>query len=287
MSDKLESKDLIEALGYSPDDFKSVDEFREKVGAEWIRRSNAEKDEGIQRAIIGTYSNRVEKAVINGAKDFGITLTDDDFKDAKYTDERVKIAVNKMKETFANETGNLKKLAESKGKEFAGEIQGKYETLEKNYNSVLELNKQLEGQVTEKEKWANEQIKSFKINDFKAKAEEKVRSVWKDNPSEFEIIGFKTKMNEKYEVDVDEKEGLIVFERATKKRIANPSVVNSFMTYDQVIEMELKTAGLDKKNPHQVQKPVNPFAGNGNGQNNNNGSGGRKFPVNPAFYKKD
>lgn len=284
MSDKLESKDLIEALGYNPDDIKSVDDFREKVGAEWIRRSNAEKDEGIQKAIIGTYSNRVEKAVINGAKDFGITLTDDDFKDAKYTDERVKIAVNKMKETFANETGNLKKLAESKGKEFAGELQTKLDRLQSDFDVLKGENEKLSTGITEKEKWANEQIKSFKINDFKAKAEEKVRPIWKDNPSEFEIIGFKTKLNEKYDTDVDDKEGLIVFDRQTKKRIANPAVVNSFMTYDQVIEMELKAAGLDKKNPHGGEKkPINPFAGQGG----NEGGQRKKIPVSPAFYAKD
>jgi len=285
---ELKATEIIESLGYKPDDFKTPEEFREKIASDWIRRSNAEKDEGIQKAIVGTLSNRIEKAVMNSAKEFGIQLTDDDFKDAKYTDERVKIAFNKIKEFHTTETGNLKKLADSKGKEFATEIQTKYETLEKNYNSVLDQNKTLENQVKEKDIWANNEIKSFKMSDAKTTAEEKVRGVWKENASEFEVIGFKAKINDKYDTEIDEKEGLIVFDKATKKRIPNPAVVNSFFTYDQVLEMELKAAGLDKKNPHSGENKgvPNPFVHqNNNGQQNNGNTKGSK--VSPNFYKKD
>jgi hypothetical protein len=286
MSDnKIETKDLIESLGYKPEDFKSVDEFREKISTDWIRKANAEKDEGIKAAIIGTFANRIEKVINNGASEFGIKLTDDDFREAKYSDERAKIVLGKIKSHFDTTTSELKKLADSKGKEFAGEIQTKYETLEKNYNSVLGLNKDLEKQVTEKEKAANETIKAFKISDYKTKSEEKARGFWKDNPSTFEVIGFKKTIEDKYDVEIDDKEGAIVFDKATKQRIKNPNVVNSFLSYDQVIEMELKAAGLDKKNPHGGdKKPANPFVGNEQG---GNGQPPKKMLVNPAFFKKD
>lgn len=282
---ELKSTELIESLGYKTEDFKTIEEFRDKVGADWIKKANAEKDPDIQKAIIGTFSNRIEKAVMNGAKEFGISLTDDDFKDAKYTDDRVKVAINKMKDHFSNTTGDLKKQVDTKGKEFATELQSKLDRLQSDYEVMKGENEKLNASVIEKDKWAKDQVKMFQINDAKSKAKEKTNGIWKDNPSQFEKIGFEKTIEDKYDTDFDEKEGLIVFERATKKRIANPAVVNTFMTYDQVIEMELKAAGLDKKNPHGGEKkPVNPFAGQGG--NNSQGGERKKIPVNPAFFNK-
>src|SRR5687768_1711966 len=108
---KLETKVVIESLGYKEEDFKNPQEFIDRVSADFVRRSNILNDDEVVNTVVGAKMKRIETALVRGAKEFGIEVKDEDFKDVKHTDQKVEIVLGKLGEFHKGEVGNFKKLA--------------------------------------------------------------------------------------------------------------------------------------------------------------------------------
>lgn len=276
-------EEFIKALGYDPEKIKTVDDFKAAVSADFVRRSEAHNDDELTGRIVGKSLKQIEKAFFSDIKDLGIELGDDDLKDAKQTYDKIKIGLSKVKEHHSSTVKGLQELAEKKGGDASKEWQEKYGKAEQRAADNEGLVKTLQQQIKEKEDWAKNQIKSFKINDAKKNAFGKVQ--FKDGLTELERVGFEHMFNSKYEIDLDDKESPFIYEKETKKRIDNKAVVGTFMGIEDVLKMEIDANKLGKSNPHAgstvIKKPDNPFDPSRNGVEN---KGGAK--ISSTFFEK-
>ncbi len=275
-------EDIIKAFGYDPEKIKTVEDLTNAVNTDFVRRDNVHNDADITGRIVGKQLGQIEKAFMSEIKEFGVDLTDEDLKDAKYTFDKIKVGLNKIKNHHISTTGELKELANKKGADAAKEWQEKYSKADERANQYEGKVKELSKMVEEKENWARNEVKSFRINDAKSKAFG--RAVFKDGLTDLEKTGFETIFNSKYEIDLDDKDQPFIYEKETKKRIDNKGVVGTFMTIDDVLKMEIEANKLNKVNTQSAAKPVNPFAVQ-SGENGNT-SKGKGIPVNPKFFGK-
>lgn len=275
----MENNELFQIMGLDPEKIKTPDDFRTAVNAEFVRRSEAHNDEDITKKIMGKRMGEAQKYFIKSVADLGVELSDEDLKDAKYISDVMKIGMAKLSEHHNQTVNGLKDLASKKGAEAAKEWQEKYEKADKARGDFEGLNKSLIQQLQEKEAWAKNEVKSFRINDAKNKAF--ANAVFKDGLTDLEKTGFSTIFNSKYEIDLDDKDQPFIFEKETKKRIENKAVVGTFMGIDDVLKMEIEANKLGKVNTQDHKKPVvnNPFP---NPNNNNNGEK-KGLKISPAF----
>lgn len=278
MSD-LKTEDLIKALGYDPEKIKTVDDFKTTVSTDFIRRDNVHDDPEITNKIVGKNLQQIEKAVVSHIKDLGVELTEDDFKEAKNTYDKIKVGMAKVKAFHELSTSELKQLAEKKGGDAAKEWQEKYGKAEQKLKDLETMNQTLAKQFEEAQNNGKNELKNYKITDAKNKAMSK--AVFKDGLTDLERTGFQTIFDNKYMIDLDEKGDAFIFEKATNKRVPNPAVVNTFMNIEDVLKMEIEVNKLGKTNPHAnatvvVQKdPFNVVQQNGKEEG---------LPINPRFY---
>lgn len=247
MSD-LKTEDLIKALGYDPEKIKTVDDFKATVGTDFIRRDNVHDDPEITNKIVGKNLQQIEKAVISHIKDLGVEVTEEHFKEAKNTYDKIKIGMGMVKTYHETSTNELKGLAEKKGGEAAKEWQEKYGKAEQKLKDLETMNQTLAKQFEEAQLNGKNELKNYKINDARAKAFGKV--TFKDGLTDLERTGFETIFNNKYVIDLDENGQEFIFEKGTNKRIPNPSVVGTFMSIEDVLKMEIEANKLGKTNPH-------------------------------------
>lgn len=155
----------------------------------------------------------------------------------------------------------------------------KYKELEQardNYKARVEELKQQNTDWEQKYKDAQQTHQQYVSNQTLTG---KVEQAWKgiafsDQANELTITGFKTKLNEKYNIRLpqegeESKDGLIIEDKETKKRVNDGS---SIISYKDLLEREAKEAGLLKlagadnggkktiEPPKETEKPKAPYA---------------------------
>lgn len=257
---ELKTEALIKALGYDPEKIKTEDDFKNAVSADFIRRDNAHDDPDITNKIVGKNLQQIEKAVMSHIKDLGVDVTEDNFKEAKNTYDKIKIGMGLVKTYHETSISELKSLAEKKGGEAVKEWQEKYGKAEQKLKDFETMNQTLAKQLEDAQNNGKNELKNYKINDARNKAFGK--AIFMDGITDLQKIGFDTVFNNKYVIDLDEKGDAFIFEKATNKRVSNPAVVNTFMSIEDVLKMEIELNKLGKTNPHAGNgKPVvkDPF----------------------------
>lgn len=277
---ELKAEALIKALGYDPEKIKTEEDFKNFVNTDFIRRDNVHNDDEITNKIVGKNLQQIEKAMLSHIKDLGVEMTDEDFKEAKNTYDKIKIGMSKVKAFHETSTNELKGLAEKKGGEAAKEWQEKYAKADARALENETAVKTLRTQLDEKEKWAKDQVKNYRIEDARKSAFGKV--TFKDGLTDLERTGFETIFNSKYVIDLDDKEQPIIYEKGTNKRIDNKAVVGTFLNVEDVLKMEIELNKLGKTNPHAgsgtVVKP-DPFNPIPQG-----GAVKKGLPISDAFF---
>lgn len=238
---KLTPEQQTELLKYLDlDEAENLDKAKELFSQKFVKQEELSSKIG---KITGSITNVARKAF----EPFGVQLTEDDFKDKKIEDV-LRSASEKASESFKNKISELESRASGQGsEEIIKEWEKKYSSVEKKLQETdkarqesINAFEQFKSEVTQKEK-------TSKINSVFDRA---LTSI-KPDPSVNEITmkGFRSHINEKFSIELNENDEPVVMDRKTGERIKSDKKAGTFLGLEDVLMSEAAAAGILQKNP--------------------------------------
>jgi len=272
----MKAEEALELMKFlNLDQAENVEEAKEKFQENWIEAKEMSAKIG---KLTGTISNVTRKAF----EPFGVTLTEDDFKDKK-VEEVIRTASERAKTEYEKQREEWEKRATSTGsEELVKDWEKKYKTLERKVTEVDSARQDAINQFEQfKIKMAEEQ-KSSKINH----TFEKELSSIKLDPSvnEYTIRGFKSAIADKYLLDIEDDGGFVVKDKTSGERLKSKDKAGTFLNLSDVLLREATEAGIIQKNPH-AGKPM-PSLVRGVVSPIESGQDKKVRGVNPRFFSK-
>ena len=248
----IKPEEAMEILSFlNLNEVESLEEAKEKFQENWV--NSKELNEKIGK-INGTIAHVAKRAF----EPFGVTLTEEDFKDKKAQDV-LRMASEKARDAYEKQQEEWQQRADKSGsEELVKEWEKKYKSLERKVNEVDTARQEAINQFEQfKQKMAEEQ-KQSKINH----TFEKELSSIKLDPSvnEFTIKGFKATIGEKYAIDLEEDGNVYVKDRKSGERLKSKEKAGSFLNLSDVLLQEATAAGIIQKNPTAGQRVARPGA---------------------------
>jgi len=278
----IELKDITEYLGINAEEIDSIDTFKQKFDTEFIRSSAISEDFEPIKKIVGKKFGSLETELKRLSGQYGVEWTGDEYKD-KSLGERMKLSMDKMLTDSKSEFEEYKKVNGGGKEEVIKEWTSKYDKLKNeksDYEKLLESTKQefegFKGQV-ENEK------KSYKVNFEKENGLKDFK--WKTGTNDFAKKGFLSSLDEKYKLDLDTDNKLVVLD-TQGKQIPNPKTAGTFMGWREVVESEALKAELYETNPHAGQPVRQPQGSPQQIQQPQGGPQGAKMPfIHPSALR--
>jgi hypothetical protein len=242
----MEVTDILSTLGL--ENVKDIDGFKKAVNEKFITKSQAADDDDIKSKITGKVTGAATTLI---KREF--ELSNDEIKDKKWEDILL-LGVQKLKD----KNKELETLATSGNDDKLKDITTKFEKKSKeadDFKALLESTKQT---LTQKETEWNGTLKNIKTSTVFEKGKEKVMPKLKSDLSEAEKFYFESKVKEKFSIDFDDKDEVLVIGK-DGKRLANPNKVGAFLSLEEAMELEAESLGLVKKNNGSGIDPTKIF----------------------------
>jgi hypothetical protein len=256
----MESKDIIEFLGYNPEEVKSIEDLKSKFNTEFVRASNINEDSEAIKPILGKVYGTLEHEIRKSVKNSGveIDLDSDEFKSLKKVNDKLSYVVKKVAEKKDSEINEYKSLSQKGGEEKVQEWQTKYEKLKKSKEDADNMIGSLTNEYESFKQKATGEIKNVKLDVLKKDVISKVK--FKQDISDFEKKGYMATIQEKYVFDLDENEQLTVLDKNGNK-IPSQKVHGTFKTAQEILEEEALSGKLYQVNEAATkQRPtINKF----------------------------
>ena len=228
---------------------ESLEEAKEKFQENWVNSKELNEKLG---KINGTIAHVAKRAF----EPFGVTLTEEDFKDKKAQDV-LRMASERAREAYEKQQEEWQQRADKSGsEELVKEWEKKHKSLERKLTEVDTARQEAINQFEQfKIKIADEQ-KQSKINH----TFEKELSAIKLDPSvnEFTIKGFKATIGEKYAIDLEDDGNIFVKDKKSGERLKSKEKAGSFLNLSDVLLAEATAAGIIQKNPSAGQRVPRP-----------------------------
>jgi hypothetical protein len=228
---------------------ENLEEAKEKFQENWVNSKELSEKLG---KINGTIAHVAKRAF----EPFGVTLTEEDFKDKKAQDV-LRMASERAREAYEKQQEEWQQRADKSGsEELVKEWEKKHKSLERKLTEVDTARQEAINQFEQfKIKIADEQ-KQSKINH----TFEKELSAIKLDPSvnEFTIKGFKATIGEKYAIDLEDDGNIFVKDKNSGERLKSKEKAGSFLNLSDVLLAEATAAGIIQKNPSAGQRVPRP-----------------------------
>ena len=262
--------EIVKFLGL--EQTESVEDAKEKFQQNWTKSDEVSSKIG---KLTGTIANVTRKAF----EPFGVTLSEDDFKDKKIEDV-IRGASEKAKTEFEKQRNEWEQRASgNNSEELIKDWEKKYKGLEKKYTEI----------DSAREEVAN-QFESYKVNVATEKRKNKIDSLFEREMSsikldpavnEYTLRGFKSAINDKYEIDLEENDSPIIKDKATGERVKSKDKAGKFLNISEVLVLEASSAGIIQKNPHSG-KPA-PSRNTGGGSSSSQPDEKKSRGLHPSF----
>jgi len=264
-------KQALEYLGFKPEELKTIDDFKAKFDSTFIKQENITEDSEPVKKYLGKVYGTLENEIKKTAKAFDVDLDFDDenIKGKKVTD-KLKLVFENYKSKNESVIKDLETKATQGNDEKLKEWQTKYEKTSqksKDLENLLNTTKQEFEMFQGK---AQSEIKNVKLNVLTKDSFSKLKL--KSDISEFEKKGFVSSVQEKYALDLDENDNLIV-KNSKGERIPSAKQTGTFKTFDEILEEEAVSGNLYEMNkdggkpnpftPMQSQQQQNNLPANG------------------------
>jgi flagellar biosynthesis GTPase FlhF len=228
---------------------ESLEEAKEKFQENWVNSKELNEKLG---KINGTIAHVAKRAF----EPFGVTLTEEDFKDKKAQDV-LRMASERAREAYEKQQEEWQQRADKSGsEELVKEWEKKHKSLERKLTEVDTARQEAINQFEQfKIKIADEQ-KQSKINH----TFERELSAIKLDPSvnEFTIKGFKATIGEKYAIDLEDDGNIFVKDKKSGERLKSKEKAGAFLNLSDVLLAEATAAGIIQKNPSAGQRVPRP-----------------------------
>jgi hypothetical protein len=246
----MELKDVLGYLGYDAEKVKTIDDLKGTFEKDFIRASAINEESEFIKPILGKTFGTQENELKKIAKDFGIDLEVDEYKEAKKVSDKVKVLtklISESKESIIKEQAT--KLAQGND-EKVKTLETKYEKLMREKAEKEALLEATANEYNQYKQNAASEMKNYKLNHVKTNVFGSVK--YNSQASDLAKKGFLATINEKYEFDFDETEKPIIRAKGGQQ-LKSDKVAGAFLTPEEVITKEAIDAGLYEVNP-QAQK---------------------------------
>ena len=270
----LSDKEALEMLQFlNLNEAESLEAAKEKFEQTYVESKELSGKIG---KLTGTIANVTRKAF----EPFGVTLTEDDFKDKKVEDV-IRSASDRARAEFEKKQSEWEQRATASGSEdLVKEWEKKYKTLERKVNEVDTARQDAIDQFEQFKTKVVEEQRNTKINH----TFEKELSTLKLDPSanELTIRGFKSAIADKYQLDIEDDGVFVVKDKKSGERLKSKEKAGTFLTLSDVLLKEATEAGIIQKNPQAGKVMPRPgMAAPIETQNDKKLKG-----VNPRFFVK-
>jgi len=254
----IEQKELLEYLGI--DSVENLEDFRSKFEPVYVRKNSVKDDKELHQSVVGKVIKAATQTIVQDLKSSGIEFEDGEVKEMKEIpiEQVFSKGMAKLKNHFASKIAELETKAGNGNDEKVKEVTTKFEKLQAKHDQEKALWEQTKGLFEqEKSGWVNEK-KNIKLSSKVGDAFKSIK--WKTGVSEIEKKGFLSLVNEKYKIDLDEKDELFIAD-SQGQRIKHPKKNGEFKNINEVLEEEGKAANVWEGNPiagraGQPQKPI-------------------------------
>lgn len=246
-------KEALEYLGYKAEDFKDVNEFKEKFNKTFIKQENITEDSEPVKKILGKTYGTLENEIKKVAKSFDLDIDFDSIKDKKVTD-KLKFAFETYNNVKSEYIKELETKATQGNDDKVKEWEKKYEKISQKYKDTENLLSATTSEYNQFKEKAQNDVKGIKLSVKTKDAFSKIKL--KPDISEFEKKGYYSTIQEKYQFDLDEQDNLVV---KNKKGEAIPSAktAGTFKTIEEILEEEAIAGKLLQLN-NDGGKPKTP-----------------------------
>ena len=260
---KLSQEQQVELMKFLDlEEAESLDKAKELFSQKFVKQEELSSKIG---KITGSITNVARKAF----EPFGVQLTEEDFKDKKIEDV-LRSASEKASETYKNKISELESRATGQGsEELIKDWEKKYSTIEK---KLQETDKARQESITAFESFKNEVSVKEKTSKINSVFDRALSSI-KPDPSVNEITmkGFRSHINEKFSIELNENDEPVVMDKKTGERIKSDKKAGTFLGLEDVLLSEAANAGILQKNPNAGnKKPVTVGFGQRQPEQNNN-----------------
>lgn len=248
----MELKEITEYLGINADNLEA---FKTEFDKEFVKQSNITEDTESVKKILGKTFNTLETEIKKVAKGFELEVdfNSESLKGTKVTD-KLKFVVSEIDKKNKSIIDELTVKAGQGNDERIKELEEKYSKAigkAKDYEGLL---KTRNAEFETFQASAKEENKKIKLDIFKQQALSNVK--FKADINEVEKAGYLAIINQKYNIDLDENEKPIVFNKENK-RIPNTKVNGSFLELEDVLQSEAVANKLFLLNPDNGKpKPI-------------------------------
>jgi hypothetical protein len=250
----IETKDIIEYLGFNPENVKELEDLKSNFEKEFIRASAITEDYEPVKKIVGKIYGSIETDLTKVAKSHEINLDEiSDWKDSKIKD-KLKIVTSKLSEKQQSMIDELQKKASQNNDEKVNELSKMLEKKDKKLNDTESLLKSISKEYDEFKNNSSNQLKTIKLDTMKTNLFTQIK--FKDGINEIEQEGYNSIIGKKFRFDLDENGKMIVTD-SDGKLIPNSKVTGTFKSPDEVLTEEAVKLGLYKlNNDGGKQKPT-------------------------------
>lgn len=267
---KLKAEEQAELIKFlNLEEVESVEAAKEKFQADFIPAKTLTERVG---KITGSINSVAPKLFT----EFGVTLTEEDFK-GKKTEEVLQFAAGKAVENYKAKITELEARASGQaGEEVIKQWEQRVTKLEKQLNEEKSLKTDL-----------STQFEQFKIGVETEKKNGKIQTALEKSLNEIKldptvhpltIEGFKNKVKSNYIIDLED-DAPVIKDAKTGEKLKSNAKAGTFMSIADVLLKEATEANIILKNPH---------AGNNTGKRNDGKTDSKNDKpqprVNPRFF---
>lgn len=237
-----EAIELIKFMGIDPETTETIDAAKDLFGNDFIRKSEAIKDETIITKVIGTRMGSLQTDAVRNFKELGVDFEPEEIK-GKKLEEILKIGSAKVKNKFEEI-----KSTSGGGDEAVKAWEKKYESQKKKLEETTGLVTSLQKQYEELDLNVKTEKRNSKINEYKKEAIKEVKL--RSDLDQLTLVGFNAHLNSKYKIELDEEEKPFVVDLATNARIQSKKKAG-FADFGELFEMEAAANKLISLSPHE------------------------------------
>jgi hypothetical protein len=237
-----EQAELLKFIGIDPETTETIDAAKDLFGNDFIRKSEAIKDETIISKVVGSRMGSLQTDTIRNFKDLGVDFEPDEIK-GKKVEDILKIGSAKVKSKF-----DEIKTQSGGGDEAVKAWEKKYELQSKKLSETTTLVGALQKQYEDLDLTIKTEKRNSKITEYKKDAIKDIKL--RSDLDELTLIGFNSKLNSKYKIELDEEEKPFVVELATNARVPSKKKGGNFADFGEVFEMEAALNKLISLSPH-------------------------------------
>lgn len=241
---KLNQEQQAELLKFlNLEEAESVEAAKEKFQADFLPAKTLNEKVG---KITGTINSLAPKLF----NEFGVTLTDEDFK-GKKTEEVLQFAASKAAENYKAKITELEARASGQaGEEVLKQWEQKYTKLEKQLNEERSLKNDVATQFEQFKIGIENEKKSSKISHA---LENSLKEIKLDpTVNQLTIEGFKGLVKSKYIIDLED-DAPVIKDAKTGEKITSKAKAGTFMSIQDVLLKEATEQNIILKNPHAGQ----------------------------------